>query len=336
MTDYDSPWKETLEHYFPDFIAFFFPNAHADIDWERGYTFLDKELEKVVRDAELGKRFVDKLVQVWRQEGEKEFILIHIEVQGNQDSNFAKRMYVYNYRIFDRYKQKVASLAVLADGNRDWRPTEYSYELWGSRSGIQFPVVKLLDYGEKWADLESNRNPFAAVVMAHLKAVETAKDQESRYRWKLELIRHLYEQGRNRQEILELFRFIDWVLELPAEQEEQLWQEVKKFEERQKMQYVTSVERIGMQKGMEEGMEKGIEKGMQKGMEKGMQKGMEKGIEKGMQKGEITLLKRQLKLRFGDLPDWVENRLTQATTDQLERWAEKILDAITLEEVFEE
>lgn len=57
--------------------------------------------------------------------------------------------------------------------------------------------------------------------------------------------------------------------------------------------------------------------------------------EKGMQKGEITLLKRQIKLRFGGLPAWTEDRLTQATTDQLEHWAEQILDAKTLEEVFD-
>ncbi len=58
--------------------------------------------------------------------------------------------------------------------------------------------------------------------------------------------------------------------------------------------------------------------------------------EKGMHKGETTLLKRQLIHRFGSLPNWAEESLTQASTDQLERWAEKILDATTLEEVFEE
>ena len=33
MTDYDSPWKTVLERYFPDFLLFFFPAAHAGIDW---------------------------------------------------------------------------------------------------------------------------------------------------------------------------------------------------------------------------------------------------------------------------------------------------------------
>ena len=60
-SDYDSPWKEVLEIYFEQFVQFFFTNAHADIDWQRGYEFLDKELQKVVHDSSLGRRYGDKL-----------------------------------------------------------------------------------------------------------------------------------------------------------------------------------------------------------------------------------------------------------------------------------
>jgi hypothetical protein len=43
-------------------MALFFPEAHGQIDWKREWTFLDKELEQIVRDAELGRRLVDELV----------------------------------------------------------------------------------------------------------------------------------------------------------------------------------------------------------------------------------------------------------------------------------
>jgi hypothetical protein len=66
QSDYDSPWKEAIEVYFADCIAFFLPDAYAEIDWSRGYVFLDKELQRVVPDATVGRRLVDKLVQVWR------------------------------------------------------------------------------------------------------------------------------------------------------------------------------------------------------------------------------------------------------------------------------
>ena len=35
--DFDGPWKSALDTYLADFLAFFFPQAHADIDWSRGY-----------------------------------------------------------------------------------------------------------------------------------------------------------------------------------------------------------------------------------------------------------------------------------------------------------
>src|SRR5947208_6030353 len=130
-SEYDSPWKEALERYFQAFMAFFFPEAHAAIDWSRGHEFLDTELQQVARDAELGRRLADKLVRVWRTGGEEAWVLIHVEVQGQPDAGFEQRMYVYNYRIFDRFGRQVASIAVLGDTRADWLPERFSYELLG-------------------------------------------------------------------------------------------------------------------------------------------------------------------------------------------------------------
>ena len=54
--------------------------------------------------------------------------------------------------------------------------------------------------------------------------------------------------GYGRNEIIDLFAFIDWIMRLPKELEKSLWQEVQKIEEVKKMAYVTSVERIGIEK----------------------------------------------------------------------------------------
>ena len=45
-TDFDTPWKDVLEIYFEDFVSFFFPQAHAGIDWNQGFEFLDKEVPR--------------------------------------------------------------------------------------------------------------------------------------------------------------------------------------------------------------------------------------------------------------------------------------------------
>ena len=258
--DYDSPWKEILDRYFKDFMAFFFPRASREIDWTKGYAFLDKELQRVIRDAEIGRRLVDKLVKVWKKDGSEAWVLIHIEIQGNKDPEFARRMYVYNYRLFDRYARHVASLAILADDNKEWRPTSYGYKLWGSHARLEFPVVKLIDYAANLDALYQTKNPFGVVVMAHLKALETRHDSENRLNWKLKLAKHLYAQGFVRQDIIELFRFIDWVMVLPEGLEHRFSEELMKDEEEKKMRYITSVERIGIQKGIQKGIQQTIRK----------------------------------------------------------------------------
>jgi hypothetical protein len=69
MSDFDNPWKDVLEHFFKHFLAFFFPEAHAAIDWARNYESLDKELQQIVSESELGLRLADKLFKVWLTDG---------------------------------------------------------------------------------------------------------------------------------------------------------------------------------------------------------------------------------------------------------------------------
>ncbi len=256
--EYDSPWKEAIETYFQECLEFFFPVAAEAINWERGYTFLDKELQQVVRDAELGQRFVDKLVQVWRRNGEERWVLVHLEVQSYEETNFAQRMYVYHYRLFDRYNRSIATLAVLGDDRPTWKPNQFSDELWGCEVKFKFPIVKLIEYSQQWTELEASSNPFATVVMAHLKAKETRQNDQERKRWKLDLTKRLYEKGYQRQDIINLFRFIDWVMRLPEELENSFWQEVTQYEEENKMPYITSVEKRGIEQGKREGKREGL------------------------------------------------------------------------------
>ena len=199
---------------------FFFPEMAEDIDWERGYEFLDKQLQQIAKDAALGRRFADKLTKFYLKTGKEKWALHHVEVQGQGQNEFEKRMYVYNYRIFDRYDRKVASVAILADDNPPWPPHSFSYELWGSRASLGVPTVKLLVYRDRWDRLEESANPFASVVMAHLKAAETGNDPRDRYRWKLYLVKRLYRLGYGKRDVILLFEFIDLSLDVPY-----LWNE---------------------------------------------------------------------------------------------------------------
>ncbi|GFE71940.1 transposase [Chroococcus sp. FPU101] len=258
--DYDNPWKEALGLYFQPFMVFFFPQIEANIDWRKGYEFLDKEFQQIVRDAELGRIYADKLVKVWRGDGSEIWVLIHVEVQSQVQSSFAERMYVYNYRIFDLYRRPVVSLAVLADEQDSWRPSAYRYSLWGCRVSLEFPIVKLLDYQTRSDLLSENPNPFAVIVAAHLTTQQTNQDPLLRYQGKLRIAKSLYQRGYSRQDILELFRLIDWMMTLPDRIESEFKQEIRRFEEDLQMPYVTSVERLARQEGLDEGiLQKGRE-----------------------------------------------------------------------------
>ncbi len=258
-SDYDSPWKDALDRFFEASLAFFFPLAHADIDWSRRYEMLDKEFQQIVREAKQGRRYVDKLVKVWLNGGEERWLLVHVEVQARKEGDFPKRMHVYNHRIFDRYDREVISLAILADDDPAWRPTEYGYGRWGFRSRVEFPVVKLLDYATDCEALEADTNPFATVVLAHLKSMETRRAPAERQAWKLRLVKGLYERGLRADDVRELYRFIDWIMELPEPQEKLFWQEINEYQKEKHMPFVTFAEKVGMEKGLEKGRLEGIE-----------------------------------------------------------------------------
>ena len=161
---------------------------------------------------------------------------------------------MYNYRTYDRYRRPVASLAVLTDESVSWRPDRFGYEIWGCEVSLRFPVVKILDYNKKEEKLLQDKNPFALIVLSQLKAMETRNNPEARTRWKFDLVKRLYQKGYSKKDVVQLFSFIDWVMSLPQELSMRFWDNLISFEEEYKMPYVTSVEKIGIEKGMQQGM----------------------------------------------------------------------------------
>jgi hypothetical protein len=256
--DYDSPWKEGMELYFKELMQFFFPDIAREIAWKRGYQFLDKELQQVVRDAEIGRKHADKLVKVWSLEDEPFHVMIHIEVQSDKDREFPRRIYVYNYRIFDKNERPVTSLAVLADEVSSWRPNGYASEQWGCEIHFKFPMVKLIDYADKIDDLLDQTNPFAIITAAHLKTKATKDNPRERYTWKWTITRALYEKGFSAKDILSLYRLVDWLMMLPEDMTKKFTQDLIAYEEEKKMPYITSAERIGIEKGRGEGRDEGM------------------------------------------------------------------------------
>ncbi|WP_071188578.1 DUF4351 domain-containing protein [Trichormus sp. NMC-1] len=296
-SDQDSPWKEILEAYLPQAIEFFFPETSALIDWNKPYEFLDKEFQQISRNAEQGRRYADKLVKVFAKKGGEIWLFIHLEVQGTSEDIFPQRMFTYNFRIFDRFGKPAISLAILCDTDPKWRPTVYSYNYPHTKLNFEFGIVKLLDYQNRWEELERSNNPFAIVVMAHLKTQATTKKPQERKNWKFQLIRRLYERGLQEKDIRNLYRFIDWVMLLPKPLEREFWQDFKAFEQEITMTYVTTGERIGYERG------------------------------------EQNLVLKQLKKRFGEISEDIQQVITELSIDQLESLGEALLDFTSVDDL---
>lgn len=184
----------------------------------------------------------------------------------------------------------------------------------GCSHTLKFPVAKLTDYEDKIDELLVSNNAFGLITAAHILTQQTRKQHQERYKAKLGLIRMLYRRHWDKQRVIDLFSVLDWLMQLPEWLDSQVWQELETIEESKKVQYITSVERIGIAKGMA--------------------KGMAKGVEKGRVEGESRLLRRLLERRFGVLPSWASEQLANASEQQLEAWGEAILTAPTLEAVF--
>jgi hypothetical protein len=163
------------------------------------------------------------------------------------------------------------SLAILADNNKNWRPDRFSYGENGTKMELRFAIVKILDFADKWEELEQSDNIFSLCIMAQLKAMQTKNNCEQRKKWKFYLLRLLVKKGYDRQEIVELLRFIDWLLMLPEELNQQIWHDFTQLKEVKKMPYISGFEKLLMERGLQKGIQQGIQQGLQQGLQQAKQ-----------------------------------------------------------------
>jgi predicted transposase YdaD len=102
--------------------------------------------------------------------------------------------------------------------------------------------------------------------------------------------------------VVNLFRFIDWVMILPEGLNREFWNELKQYEEERRMPYITSVEELGFERGHQAGRQE------------------------GRQEGERLLILRQLVRRVGVLPAGVQLKVESLSLEQLETLGEALLD----------
>ncbi|WP_287314632.1 hypothetical protein [Moorena sp. SIO1G6] len=143
----------------------------------------------------------------------------------------------------------------MGDENASWSPSSYEYGLGGCRLSLEFPIIKLLKYESMWQVFESSTNPFAVVVMAHLKTKATHKQPMERKGWKWYLVRRLFEQGYSKNDIVKLFQCIDQMMALPEQLEQELNQELERYQEERQMPLISRGSERAMKRGLEQGLQ---------------------------------------------------------------------------------
>jgi hypothetical protein len=246
-SDYDGAWKEALRRFLRAILECYFPAMAAVIAWEHPPEWFDKELSQILGQTGHRNRSVDLLVKVRLRDGGEQWILLHIEIQTHYEAGFAGRLALYNSGLFWIFKQRVVSLAVLADMREGWLPDEDRFQLADFESRTRFPVCKLID--RLRTDWQDDHSLPVLLARAQIAALRTAGDPEGRYRAKWQLVRSLYEIGYNAEQVRELFGLIDWMMHLRVDLEKRFKQELDEFEESLQMPYVTSVERIARTEG---------------------------------------------------------------------------------------
>ncbi len=302
MAEFDNPWKQVAEDFFPELVAFFLPDAYLDIDWRKPAMSLDKDLPKEESEDVVGDRRADKLFQVTTLAGDPLIVFVHIEFQNEVDHDLPERMYIYNYRIYNKHRVPVVSLAILGDTNPDWRPDRYETECWGCTLCFRFRMFKLMDLLAAREQLEAHDNAFGLIILAHLAAKMTRNRQEQRFEEKLAVAKVLLGKKCDLKRFYGIIRFIDRVIDLPPELEPQFHKALKESQGEEAVTYITSFERVAKEEGRAE--------------------------------GQSDWLLHLLREKYGALPGWVIEKVDAGNSRQLDQWFKQALHAQALEQVF--
>jgi hypothetical protein len=270
VVDYDGLWKKLINELFEEFVLFFAPDLHEDIDFIKEPEFLQQELFQEIIQEKKGKQIADQIVKVFLKSGEEKWIFIHIEVQGDRDQDFSKRMFRYYYRIYDKYEKDVVAIALLTDDSKLFRPNVYQRSSHGTVVTYKYNIYKFIDHKED--ELLQSSNPFAIAVLAGKYANDSKNNVEKRYRFKYKLIRLILEkkdlpQPEQRIYLSTLIYFIDYLLQLPYELSQKLRNEIISNKEVKEMWHLdrknlpptwAELEDIIKEEGMEAGKKEGL------------------------------------------------------------------------------
>jgi predicted transposase YdaD len=291
MTDHDRLFKELLSTFFFEFLELFLPQVAAQVD-PNSLTLLPQEYFADLTSGE--KHIVDLLAQVGFA-GEDVGFLIHVEAQATSKADFARRMFLYFARLYQKYLRPIYPVVVFSF-DEPFRKEPITYK-------VEFTDLKVMEFNFRaiqlnrlnWRDYLHQNNPVAAALMAKMRIAPADRPLV-----KIECLRLLATLQLNPARTQLISGFVDTYLKLNTQEEQVFQAEIARL---------VPIEQEGIMQIVTSWMEQGIEQ------------------------GEKSLIFRQLARQVGDLPAAVRAQVEQLPLPQLEALGEALLDFKSLNQL---
>ena len=297
MQKNDYLWKGILEDLLDDFLRLMHPNADEIFDFDRGITFLDKELEQLFPpedNNDFSPKIVDKLAKLYTRKGSEKWVLIHCEVQGEYQKWFPLRMYKYYARIFDKYDKQISAYAILTEESKKTRTNQYTSEFLGTKLDYHYNIYKISQQNEE--ELRKSDNPFAMVALTARSVLKNKPlNDDALMEIKEKLLKQLLEKSFSKAKIRKIMIFLKFYINFGNSQNNIIFDEkIKQITGRTETMGIEEMVLVDREKrGIELGEKRGIELGEKRGIELGEKRGEKRGIENKAREIIINMIQKK-------------------------------------------
>jgi predicted transposase YdaD len=301
----DQGWKMALARLLPSALELVWKSMYDSIDWSQGFLDLEQEFEGALTQAKLNNKedrrnqLVDKLFRISLKSGKEVWILLHVEIQGQEEANFPERMFSYFVAIKNRHRGlHVEQVAIFLDTNLNYIPDTYTFPSFShAKLTYQYKVIKIA----QWKGIittenvgDAPHNVFKPIILGQLMTM-FPNPGESR----IDICRKLAVIiGRNfpGPDFYEAMEFIKLIMPLKGKQVDQLEEEMKLMAENNEIPAVVFdyYETARFKKIFAEGEAKG----KAEGRAEGRAEGKAEGRAEAELKIKLSLLEKLLASKF--------------------------------------
>ncbi|MEK7434504.1 MAG: hypothetical protein AABZ74_15335 [Cyanobacteriota bacterium] len=188
------------------------PDLYEFIDFSIKPKSLDNEFGILFPESKSENRRVDKLFEVHLKDGKSKWVLLNIEIQSYEDDSFDKRMFQHYFRIFDKFDKEIEAIVIYTYEVNRHKYKQYESKFLQTRLLYEYRVYDLAE--QSLEKLKESKNPFSFVVQTLIKGFNHKDTDKNNFDFKKELTSLLFVSGYSKYEIKNVFRFINFVLEI--------------------------------------------------------------------------------------------------------------------------